>query len=155
MYIAIDGGGTKTEYLLLDAQAVGRTVYPDNAYLYLLESMEQTADSSASNRTRLNEGCASIGKIIGKKNKIANIYGKIFGKSTVAARAVIVIVFAVCKLAKLAGSALAARKEGEDSRATSDEGFVVSFNDLTGKFVSGNGGEMISTFFKYAQSIKG
>lgn len=40
-------GYVKTEYLLLDAQAVGRTVYPDSAYLYLLEGMEETADSSA------------------------------------------------------------------------------------------------------------
>lgn len=40
-------GYVKTEYLLLDAQAMGRTVYPDSAYLYLLERMEDGADSCA------------------------------------------------------------------------------------------------------------
>jgi hypothetical protein len=77
----------------------------------------KTAYSRTSNRTGLNEGCASEGKIIGKKNEIADIYRKIFGKSTVTARAVVVIIFTVSKLAYLAGRAFAAGEKREYSRA--------------------------------------
>ena len=118
-----------------------RSRTPDNnrvAELYL-----ETAYSGACDRTRLNQRCASVGKIVGKKNKVSDIYSEIFGKRTVAARSVVVIVFAVCKLTELAGSALAAGKKGEYSRTASDQGLVVGFNDLARKFVSGNGGEVL------------